>query len=93
MEPEGSHSEVPATCQRQTANVGLKYSPTNTTTAFGCRNINVNFTKHKSNVFQMDRRTHFISYDDSHLMQLTGVAGGNDHIILYLFDKPTYAHL
>jgi hypothetical protein len=52
------------------------YSPTNTTTAFGCHNINVNFTKHNSNVFQMVRRTHFISHDDSYLMQLTGVAGG-----------------
>jgi hypothetical protein len=56
--------------QRQTTNVGLMYSTTNTTTAFGCHNINVNFTKHKSNVFQMVGRTHFISHDDSYLMQL-----------------------
>ena len=38
-------------------------------------------------------RTHFISYKDSFLMQLTGVARSDDHIILYLEDKPTYAHL
>jgi hypothetical protein len=79
--------------QRQVANVGLMYGPTKTTTAFGCHSINVNFKKHTSNVFLMVGRTRFISYKDSFLMQLTGVARGNDHIILYLYDKPTYAYL
>ena len=64
----------------KTANVGLMYRPTDTTTAFGCHNINVNFTKHNSHVFQTVGRTHFISYGDSFLVQLTGVARGNDHI-------------